>query len=505
MCALKILPVEKIREADACTIAYEPILSIDLMERAAKKCFDWIIAKSDKLRPVKVICGTGNNGGDGLAIARMLHYAGYIVEVFVIRFSNSCSGDFSHNFKRLADLPGLVISDIYESDPSIELTEDDLVIDAIFGSGLNRSPEGLSKEIIKQINSSGALVVSIDIPSGLFADSPSDLRSGGIVQADYTLTFQFPRKAFLAPENEIFTGKWEVLDIGLSSDFIESAECNEFFIEKEDCTSLYRPRPKFAHKGNFGHALLIAGRSGLLGAAVMASESCLRSGAGLLTTHIPADGFLVMQTALPEAMVSIDADDECFTSLPVLDVYSAIGAGPGLGTSPGTSTALKLLIQQAAVPLVLDADALNILSENKTWLSFVPPGTILTPHPGEFERLAGRTANFFDRIELLKAFSQRYQVFVILKGAYSVLSTPNGGLYVNSTGNPGMATGGSGDVLTGIILGLLAQKYPARDACILAMWLHGKAGDIAAKKHGFEAMLAGDIIRNLGKAFKKLY
>lgn len=505
MCALKILPVAKIRDADAYTIAHEPILSIDLMERAAKKCFDWIISNSDKQRPVKIICGTGNNGGDGLAIARMLHYAGYIVEVFVIRFSNSCSDDFSHNFKRLADLPGLVITDIFESDSGIELDEDDLVIDAIFGSGLNRPTEGLSREIISQINSSGSLVVSIDIPSGLFADSPSDLRSGGIVQADYTLTFQFPRKAFLAPENEIFTGKWKVLDIGLSSKFIELTECDELFIEKKDCKNLYRTRRKFAHKGNFGHALLIAGRSGLLGAAVMASESCLRAGAGLVTTHIPADGFLVMQSTLPEAMVSIDADDECFTTLPVLDVYSAIGAGPGLGTSAGTSAALKLLIQQAAVPLVLDADALNILSENKTWLSFLPPGTILTPHPGEFERLAGRTVNFFDRIELLKAFSQRYQVFVILKGAYSVLSTPTGELYFNSTGNPGMATGGSGDVLTGIILGLLAQKYPARDACILAMWLHGKAGDMAAKKHGFEAMLAGDIIKNLGKAFKKLY
>ncbi len=501
MCALKILPVEKIREADAFTIKNEPVTSAKLMERAATACYRWILKKIPYGKRIRVICGMGNNGGDGLVIARLFHNAGFAVDVFVIRHSDKASDDFNLNFNLLANLPGLVITDVFEQDSTIDLDEDDLVVDAILGSGLSRPAAGLIADVIGQINASGALVIAIDIPSGLFADKAVGTGSKAIIQADYTLTFQAPKLAFFMPENEQYTGKWKVLDIGLHPDFIDNCHCSYLLYTKTDCRSLYRARPRFAHKGNFGHALLIAGSTGKFGAAVLASHACLRSGAGLLTVHLPSDGFLVMQTSLPEAMVSIDPEASFFTTLPRLDVYKAIGTGPGTGMEPQTVAAFKLLIQEARVPLVLDADALNILGENKTWLSFLPPGSILTPHIKEFERLAGPVSNHFDRIGLLRAFAMRYKLYIVLKGAYSAIATPDGTIFFNSTGNPGMATGGSGDVLTGIILGLLSSGYPARDACLLGVWLHGKAGDIAAGSTGYEALLPSDIIRNLGKAF----
>lgn len=504
MCALKILPVEQIREADAYTISNEPVSSSDLMERAAKACFQWISKKVSREKRIRVVCGMGNNGGDGLAIARMLCNEGYETDVQVIRHTDNPSADFSTNFCLLGDLPGLVITDIFETDPDIDIEEEDIVIDALLGTGLNKPVAGFLGRIIEQINESNALIISVDIPSGLFADKPVDRRKQAIIKADYTLTFQMPKLAFLMAENEEFTGDWKVLDIGLHPEYLELAECNNLLIETADCKSLYRPRYRFSHKGNYGHALLISGSTGKMGAAVLAAKACLRSGAGLLTTHIPGDGFLIMQTSLHEAMVSIDPDDTHFSTLPALDSYNAIGIGPGIGLESETQAAFKLLIQQTAAPLVIDADAINILGENKTWISFLPPGSILTPHPKEFERLAGPTANHFDRLELLRVFSMRYKLYIVLKGAFSAIADPDGTIYFNPTGNPGMATGGSGDVLTGIILGLLTSGYPARDACILGTWLHGKAGDYSAKRISMEAMLPGDIIKNIGKAFNKI-
>ncbi len=504
MCALKILPVEKIREADAFTIAHEPIRSVDLMERAAEACFRWVSKKVKQDRQIRIICGMGNNGGDGLALARMLCNQGYETDVQIIRHTATPSADFSANFELLGDLPGIVITDVFESDPEIDVGEDDIVIDALLGSGLNKPVTGFIASVIGQINNSNALVIAIDIPSGLFADVAADHKKQVIVKADYTLTFQMPKLAFLMAENEIYTGRWKVLDIGLHPEYLEKAECSNFMVEKADCRNLYRPRSVFSHKGNFGHALLIAGSTGKMGAAVLAAKACLRSGVGLLTTHIPGDGFLIMQTSVHEAMVSIDPDDFRFSALPVLDIYDAIGIGPGIGMASETQAALKLLIQQSSVPLVLDADALNILGENKTWISFLPPGSILTPHPKEFERLAGPTSNHFDRLEMLRVFAMRFKLYVILKGANTAIACPDGNIYFNPTGNPGMATGGSGDVLTGIILGLLSSGYPTRDACILGTWLHGKSGDLAAKKISQEAMLPGDMIKMLGKSFKKI-
>ena len=503
MCALKILPVEKIRETDAYTIQHEPIESINLMERAARACFRWMTKRLKKSSRIKVVCGPGNNGGDGLALARMLFEAGYDTEVTIIAHTGKGSSDFEENFNLLAELPGLIITQVMEQDFQIDFEGFDVVVDGIFGSGLNREPEGLYAEVINQLNACRALIIAIDIPSGLFADKPTEPDSA-VVQADYTLTFQLPKLSFVLPGSDKFTGEWQILNIGLHQGFIKSCETRHSLVQINDCINLYRPRKRFTHKGNYGHVLLIAGSTGKYGAAVMAARACLRSGVGLLTTHLPANGFGIMQTAVPEAMVSVDKEDNYLSELPDLSSHDVVAAGPGLGMEAETQSMLKLLIQETWAKLVLDADALNILAENKTWLSFLPAGTILTPHPGEFDRLAGRTFNPFDRLELLKAFAIKYQLHVVLKGAYTATATPSGSVYFNPTGNPGMATGGSGDVLTGVIAGLLASGYTPAAACLMGSWLHGKAGDMAAKELGQEAMLASDIIKKLGKAFLKI-
>ena len=501
---MKILPVEKIREADAFTIKNEPILSIHLMERAAKQCFKWIKKRTDNTQPVQVFCGPGNNGGDGLVVARMLDNAGYRVRTHIVRFTEKGSEDFNANLERLKGCENVEITEIRDGDPFPEISPDELVIDAIFGSGLSRPVAGFVAQLIDGINKSNAITLAIDTPSGLFSDENSTEKNGATIEADYTLTFQLPKLAFLYPENDRFVGEWHVLPIGLMDEFIESVDVKNYTVTHDDAIQLLKSRNKFAHKGTFGHALLIAGGYGKMGAAIMSAKAVLRSGAGLVTAHVPKSGSQAIPTALPECMVSIDAHEEAFSKHPDLAAYNAIGIGPGLGTREETQNALKLLIQNTQVPMVFDADAINILGKNKTWISFIPKGSIFTPHPKEFERLVGKSSNNFQRHEMQREFSVKNHAYVVLKGAHTCITTPLGESFFNSTGNPGMATGGSGDVLTGIILGLLAQKYHPKEAAILGVYLHGLAGDLAAKRHTQFAMMAGDITENLGKAYKKI-
>jgi len=502
---LKILSVEQVRQADAYTIANEPIASIDLMERAATQCFKWIHKKKPAGKTIRIFCGTGNNGGDGLVIGRLLAQKDYKVETYIVRFSDKCSDDFSVNLHRLQELRNVQVGEIHQDDTLPEISPGDLVIDAIFGSGLTKPVQGFAAKVIDHINASGAVVVAIDIPSGMFADQLPDPKAGSIIQADYTLTFQMPKLSFLFAESESFVGEWEVLPIGLHEDFIASEVSGYFVTEPDDVAPLLKARRRFSHKGTFGHALLIAGSYGKMGAAVLAAKGALRAGVGLLTVHVPDKGCKIIQTAFPEAMVSLDEDPEVFSGIKESGTYNAIGIGPGIGVDSKTQGGLKLLIQNSSLPLILDADALNILGENKTWLSFLPAGSILTPHPKEFERLAGKSSDSLERLEMQQAFSKKYNVFVILKGAFTSITNPEGNCYFNPTGNPGMATAGSGDVLTGILLGLLAQGYSPLSTCLLGVYLHGLAGDLAAKKLGFESLIAGDIIAHLGKAFQTLY
>ena len=527
---MKILPVEKIREADAFTIENEPIDSVDLMERAASKVYEWFMKRcKTKEVSVKIFCGIGNNGGDGLALARMLYFSGIIPQVFIVRYSDKMSRDCEINFDRLKESRDVTpvaseclvpMYDIFSEDDFPQIYDNDIIIDAIFGSGLNRPIEGFTAELIKYINKSNAIKIAIDMPSGLFAcggqqstvngqqHSPiahgSQLTAHSILKADYTLSFQFPKLAFMFPEYDPFVGKWEVLDIKLHKDYIDNVETMNFFATEDVVRPILHKRAKFSHKGTYGHALLVAGSSGKTGAALLSAESCMRTGVGLLTVHLPKDALLSMQTYLPEAMTDIDNCDAYCTEINDIIPYTAIGAGPGLGKHEDTVTLLKKMIQESTQPLVLDADALNILADNPTWLSFLPDNTILTPHAKEFERLFGRTFNSYERLELQRKMSVVHNIIIVLKGAHTAITFPNGTCFFNSTGNPGMATAGSGDVLTGIILSLLAQRYTPQEAALLGVYLHGLAGDIAAQEMGMESMLARDITRNIGKGFEKL-
>lgn len=500
---LKVFSVEQIRQADAYTIANEPVASIDLMERAASACYDWILSRLAGKNPEFFIyCGPGNNGGDGLAIARMLSRSQYKVNVAIPDDPSRFSPDFTINLERLKSTSTEVktLMECLDWQPA----DDDIMIDALFGSGLTKSIAGLMQDVVNAMNRNKGIVVSVDIPSGLFADQP--VKTGDpVVKADYTLSFEFPKTAFFFPENDVYTGEWIVLPIGIHPGFTEQEHCNTYYVTHQGIKSFLKPRSKFSHKGTYGHSLLISGSLGKMGAAVLAARACLRSGTGLLTVHIPECGNNILQTAVPEAMVDLDnGQNEC-SMIPDLTPYSAVAIGPGIGMSREATNAVRLILQEAKVPLVIDADALNILAEQKTWQAFIPAGSILTPHPREFERLAGKAANGFEKLQLLRDFCLRHRVYVVLKGAHTITCSPGGNCFFNSTGNPGMATGGSGDVLTGIILGLLAQHYAPVEACLLGVYLHGLSGDMIAAVSAQESMVAGDLVEGLGQAFRTLY
>ena len=502
---MKILNTQQIREADQYTIANEPIESIDLMERASKAFFDALkklIKKQDNLH---IFCGMGNNGGDGLAVARMLALSGYKVKAWKIVHSENASDDFAINEKRLKKIRRAELIEILDKAELPALKPEDIVIDALLGSGLTRPLEGFLAKVVQHINASGAKVIAVDLPSGLYGENNSENIPENIIRAHYTFTFQLPKLAFMFPSSHRFTGQWKVLDIGLDTAFLSQQDTPYHFLLSEDLQSFYRYHEKFDHKGTLGHALLIAGSYGKSGAAVLASRAALNMGPGLLTTHIPALNYTVQQQSVPEAMASIDEDDKFFTGIKQHMKYNAIGIGPGLGTEPQTQNALKLLIQNTTLPMVLDADALNILAENPTWLAFLPPNSILTPHVGEFERLTGKCNSDWERLEKAREIAFKFRCYVVLKGAHTAIITPDKQVIFNSTGNPGMASGGSGDVLTGMILGLIARGFSPMHSAMAAVFLHGLAADLAIKRKPMESMLAGDIVAHIGQAIRKVY
>ena len=500
---MKILYTSQIREADAYTIKHEPIASVDLMERAANVCASWIAERYSDSAAFYFFCGTGNNGGDGLAIARILNNTKYYnIKVFVVRHSDKTSPDFSTNLSRLAKSKNVDITDISETAQLPEIPENTVIIDALLGSGLSKPLTGLLADVVEHINNSKAsTIISIDIPTGLFAEDNS-ANTGKVICADYTLTFELPKLAFLFHENAPFVGEWQVLPIGLSQEFIAQTATNYHYITEVLILSLLKKRDKFSHKGTFGHALIIAGSKGKMGAAVMAAKSALRAGAGLVSAHIPNCGYTVLQSSVPEAMCETDANETHISGRIKTGNCNAVAVGPGIGNDADTVRALKLLIQDTTINMVYDADALNIIAENKTWFAFMRGGSILTPHPKEFERLFGKSNNSFERLKLQREMAMKYGFYIVLKGAHTAIAFPDGSVYFNSTGNPGMATGGSGDVLTGIICGLIAQGYKPHEASVLGVYLHGVAGDIAAEKMSEQGMTAVDIIDGMGEAWK---
>ena len=485
---------------DACTIQREPIASIDLMERACRAFAGWFVEHFDATKKIGIVCGTGNNGGDGLGIARMLKDWGYPVKVWIIRGLVPESEDFRINASRLEGKIEKI--DVVKESAEKLFDDRDVIIDAIFGTGLSRAPEGIYAHVIEQINQADTVRVAVDIPSGLSADIPS---AGAIIRAHHTISFQFPKLVFLLPHYHLYVGQWTTIDIGLCKDCLRQIDTSHFYLTQKDARKIVKTRSMFDHKGMYGHALLIAGSLGKMGAAVLASKAAMRSGLGLLTTHVPGSGYSILQSTVPEAMVSIDEHEKMFTAAAGVEQYAAVGIGPGIGTDKETVKAFTSLLKNFGRSMVIDADGLNILSGNRELLHLIPEGSILTPHPKEFERIAGVWSDDFERLEKQKKLAQQLKSVIVLKGANSSIASPDGTVYFNSTGNPGMATGGSGDVLTGMLTGLLAQSYNAIQASVLGVYLHGLSGDLGAWEKGMESLIASDIIDFLPAAFRQIH
>lgn len=501
---MKIFSAQQMYEADQATESREGISPLDLMERASERVLFWIDSQLKGAQvPIHVFCGIGNNGGDGMALTRMLMDKGYQVESYIVNYSENRSKCFLINYGRLKDTYKVwpkKITDV-EGFPTIKPNE--LVVDAIFGIGLNRPLEGWLKKLVQYINNSKTFVVSIDVPSGLFIDDPTpDLEA--VIQANVTLTFQAPKLVFYLPQTSVFSQHTEILDIGLDQNYLQTTSTNAQLILNNEARLMYKPREKFSHKGTYGHALIIGGSYGKMGAVTLALKACLRAGAGKVTAFIPQCGYAIIQTSVPEAMVLTDKVQEKITQFPNTNDFNAIGLGIGLNTDAETTAAFEAFLKNNKSQLLIDADGLNLLATNQKLLKLLPKNCILTPHPGELERLIGSWKNDFEKLEKAKALSKSIDGVIVIKGAHTI-TVYHDHLYVNTTGNPGMATAGSGDVLTGIISGLLAQGYDALTAACFGVYLHGSAGDLASQKLGFNAMIAGDLINLLGDAYIELF
>lgn len=502
---MKIFTTAQIRELDKYTIEHEPIASLDLMERAARVLTQVVVQEWTVATPIVIFAGPGNNGGDALAMARMLSEQNYQVNVYLFNISGHLSADCAANKQRLLDtkLAKNFVEVSTEFDPPV-LDSNTLVIDGLFGSGLNKPLAGGFASLVKYINASPSKVVSIDVPSGLMTEDNAYNVRANIIRANMTLTLQNPKLSFLFPENQQFVGQLRVLDIKLSKEGIEKIEASFTMIEESDVRERLLTRSPFAHKGQMGTALMIAGCYGMAGAAVLATKACLRAGVGKVVVNSPRRNIPILQTAIPEAVVRSGSEETIFAETIDTDDYQAMGIGPGLGQSEQTAIALIAQLRRTQCPIVADADAINILGNHRAWLQQLPKEIILTPHPKELDRLEGHSADTYERITKACNLAERLKGYVILKGHYTAICCPDGHVMFNTTGNAGMATAGSGDVLTGILTGLLARGYKPQDACIVGVYLHGLAGDLAAKEIGEESLIAGDIIQYIGKAFKRL-
>lgn len=499
---MKLLNAAQIRQWDEYTIRQEPVVSLELMERAANACTRWLVANT-LADSYYIFCGKGNNGGDGLAIARLLYNTGRSVHVFILETAAKGSDDYISNYNILQHLSAIPVYRLRSEADFPLIPESSIIIDALFGTGLNRPLNGLAARLVAHLNDRAAPVVAVDIPSGLFCDQSS--RDNTVIRARHTLTFQVLKLAFLLAENEPFFGQVQLMDINLHPSFPDLVDTRYHIINHSMARRLYRPRNAFAHKGTFGHALVIAGSYGKTGAAVLSTRACLKAGAGLVSVHVPEKSVTIMQTAAPEAMVFPDPEPALLSAVSYdPDHFTVIGIGPGIGTAPKTRSLLRELFERQRRPMVLDADALNILSENANLRSLVPEGSILTPHPKEFSRLFGIVEGDFKKVEVACSKAMELNAVIVLKGHHTLVALPDGTGYFNITGNAGMAKGGSGDVLTGLLTGLLAQGYTSKDAALMGVFLHGLAGDLAAASHGMEAMTATDIIEHFGKAFQAL-
>lgn len=477
---------------DAYTIEHEGISSIELMERASKR---WLEHARPFLKPtlIHVFAGFGNNGGDALAIARMLHNEGFDVHLILCSFGKELSKDASTNLERLPE--GIKISrpNSEEDLTQLGIRPEDIIIDGLFGSGLNRPLKGLFAATVEAINASSAQTLSIDIPSGLSADI---LPEGGFsaAKASATITFQAVKLSFLFPECAEYVGQWKVIDIGLSSGFIEHIELHGYLTNRSAAKKLIRPRSKFSHKGSYGHAAIVSGTKNTLGASILASKAAMLSGAGLTTLLSETEG---INLKYPELMVRALREADHWER-------KTICIGPGLGTNQDSRKKLLKVLEQSQGPIVLDADALNLLAAETELLSRVPKSSILTPHPKELERLIGPTRNSLEQLDKARQFARKYNIVLLIKRAHTVVINSDGQAHFNTTGNNGLAKGGSGDVLSGMICGLLAQGYSSLSSAVLAVYVHGHAADLAIHTTSAMSLHPEAVLSALPQAFHEL-
>ena len=501
---MKIFNSAQMRELDRYTIEHEPVKSIDLMERAARAVSRELISRWSSDTPVVVFAGPGNNGGDVLAVSRLLLEQGYQVITFLFNISGSLSADCAEMRQRLLDRRDNQLTEVTQEFDPPHLDEGTLVVDGLFGSGLNKPLAGGFASLVKYINAAGAPVASIDVPSGLMTEDNTYNVRANVIRATLTLTFQHTKLAFLFAENQQFIGELHVLDIGLSREGTDKIDAQYTLTNRSDVAALLRPRDPFAHKGQMGRALIVAGSYGMAGAAALCTKACLRTGAGKVTVHTPKRNAAILQNLVPEAVLHMDREETFFSEPVPTDDYQALAIGPGLGVGEQTGIAMIAQLRRAQCPVVADADALNILAAKHAWMQQLPKGIILTPHAKELDRMEGLCVDSYERLTKARHLAERLHGYIVLKGHYTAICMPDGHVVFNSTGNAGMATAGSGDVLTGIICGLLARGYQQREACVLGVYLHGLAGDLAASDLGEESLIASDIIQYLPKAFKEI-
>ncbi|HTN47016.1 MAG TPA: NAD(P)H-hydrate dehydratase [Flavipsychrobacter sp.] len=499
---MKLLTAQQIKACDQYTIDKAEISSLDLIEYAARQCTEWLKKTLPDNTLYIVLCGVGNNGGDGLAITRQLHESGYAAKAFVLQLREELSEECQANFKRLENLDENLVTIVPRETFITDIPQHIVIVDAILGTGLSQPVSGWLKSFIDHINALPNCKIAIDLPSGLSADHLPE-KNSAILKADYTLSFQFFKRSFFHAEAGFFTGKLQILDIGLHPEFIKNTHSSYFASDRQSVRDIYKVRNRFSHKGTYGHALVVGGSQGMMGAITLCAKAALRSGVGKVTALIPEMGYNIFQTQLPEA-IFVTSGETYITEIRNSLGANVTGIGPGLGLSRKTVEALERFIEEQKECIVLDADALNILSNRKDLLHKLPHNSILTPHPKEFERLFGETSDSMQRLELARTKAMLHNIIIVLKDHHTVVVSAEGECWYNTTGNAGMATAGSGDVLTGMITSFLAQGYEPQDAAVLAVYLHGLAGDYAASRQSMEAMIAGDIIANLGNAFKEM-
>ncbi|MBC7555722.1 MAG: NAD(P)H-hydrate dehydratase [Chryseobacterium sp.] len=497
---MKLFTSKQILELEKKTLIEDKITSLELMERAAEKFAKTIIADYRKSENIYIFCGNGNNGGDGFASARLLHYEFFNIKVFIDLKNQKYSESAEFNLNRIKKNSGIEIYDFSEI-KNFKIQKKDIIVDALFGIGLNRKLSGKSEELIDILNEIDSVKVSVDIPSGLLSDeiTPDNFT---VFKADKTFSFQFWKKAFLYPETGKYCGDIKILDIGISKSWIEKESIHYHVIDEDLIKSIYKKRDDFSNKGDFGNSVIIAGSYGKIGAAVLATKAAMRSGSGLTFAISPECGYAVLQSTAPEAMFIKGGEN--FIDTINLPKNAVCGIGPGLGTGNETIKSVLNFLKSCINPLIIDADALNILSKNKSEFKSIPENSIITPHPKEFERLFGKTQNSFERTDLGLKMAKKFKIVIVLKDHHTQIITPQNEVFYNITGNSGMAKGGSGDTLTGILTSLLSQSYEPKNTAIFGVWLHGKAGDFAAHSNSKEAMLPADLVNNIGKVFQYL-